>query len=453
MSHTIHCDRALLENGWDRDVLVTVDDSGLIVGVTRAPAESADEQLSGLVIPGMPNLHSHGFQALMRGLSGRRSPSGDSFWSWREHMYRLAARLDPDQLRATMGLLYAEMLESGYTSCAEFHYLHHAPDGGAYDDPASMSHAVIDAAQAAGIGLTHLPVLYTRSGFGAAEVNPGQIRFRHTVDSFMDLLQAVRARAVESPLVVAGIAPHSLRAVSRVQLDALLPEARGMPVHLHIAEQPLEVAECEANLGARPLTWLLDHCPVGPDWCLVHATHITSAEAQRASVTLAVAGLCPTTEADLGDGIFSADAWIPQGGRFGVGSDSNLRVSPREELRLLEFTQRLASGGRNLLADAERSCGRFLYERAATGGAQALGQPVGRIAVGCRADLVELDRAHPLLQRLDGDACLDTYIFGGDRDMIRSVRVAGRLRVEGGRHLERDELAPAGQRVMAELRG
>lgn len=422
------------------------------IGVDHDVVAESGVVLEGVVLPGMPNLHSHGFQYAMRGLTGRRSRQGDSFWSWRERMYTLAARVEPEPLQALMAALYGRMLEQGYTSCAEFHYLHHGPDGRPYAEPAAMSRAVMAGAAAAGMALTHLPVLYTRSGFGAYDVLPEQRRFAHSVDAYLGLVEACQAMARETPLCRVGVAPHSLRAVSSGQLADLLRATPGLTVHIHVAEQPLEVADCEAHLGARPLDWLVDHCDVDARWCLVHATHTTPDEARRAAQTGAVAGLCPTTEADLGDGLFDAAAWCGHGGRFGIGSDSNLRLSVREELRWLEFAQRLSTGQRNVLASADRSCGRTLYESAAAGGAQALGQPVGCLEPGRRADLVELDVDHPLLRGLSGDDWIDSYLFGGSREMIRSVWVAGECRVEAGRHRQRDRLLPPGDRAVEALR-
>ncbi len=309
------------------------------------------------------------------------------------------------------------------------------------------------AARTCGIALTLLPVLYCRSGFGATTVGPGQSRFANTLDAFLGLLERCDTAAREQPLLTIGVAPHSLRAVDAAALSGLLSAAgAGRPVHMHVAEQQREVDECLAHSGARPVEWLLENHPLDSRWCLVHATHTLPGERSRAAAAEATVGLCPTTEADLGDGIFEAEHWANAGGCFGIGSDSNLRISVREELRLLEFTQRLRSGRRNVMADGGRSCGRFLYETAAFGGGRALGQPVGRMEAGRRADLVELDAETPGLAGLSGDALLDSYIFAGDERMISSVWVAGKPLILAGRHEHEARIEADFARVMRKLR-
>jgi formimidoylglutamate deiminase len=439
---SIWCRRALLASGWRENVLLRIDDQGTIRSITEGPAGDGGMHLAGPVVPGMPNLHSHGFQRLMAGLTGARDQGTDSFWGWREAMYAIANRLTPRQLGDCTAWLYSEMLCAGYTACAEFHYLHHQPGGQAYGQRAEMSLRVLAAADEVGIGLTLLPVLYQTAGFGKQQAEAQQARFLNSLDEYFDLLDDCRQAVVQNPLHWLGVAPHSLRAVPAESLARLisgLPDA-AMPVHIHIAEQPAEVEDSLQALGARPVQWLLDHAPVDGRWCLVHATHMDAEERRRAAASGAVAGLCPTTEADLGDGYFETGAWLQAGGRFGVGSDSNLRVSVSEELRLLEFSARLRSGQRNVLRSGDRQCGRFLYEHTALAGARALGQPVGQLAPGLRADLVELDAAHPMLAgRLDDDV-LESLVFAGGRDMVRTVLVAGRVVVEEGRHLQSDRL-------------
>jgi formimidoylglutamate deiminase len=345
------------------------------------------------------------------------------------------------------------MLENGYTSCAEFHYLHHQPNGKSYDDPAEMSAQIMAAAELSGIALTLLPVLYCRSGFQSTEVTERQQRFRNTVDEYLALWgrcnELVRGHALQR----IGIAPHSLRAVAPQQLSALLGACKGpeQPIHIHIAEQIREVEECLAVLGARPVQWLLQEHAPDQNWCLVHATHIDAAETAGLLRSGAAIGLCPSTEADLGDGYFGIENWFRQGGSLGIGSDSNLRLSPGEELRMLEFQARLQSGRRNVLAEQGWSASRSLYQRALAGGAQALAQKTGRIAVGYRADLVELDPQHFLLQGRHGDALLDSWILAGDQSMIRSVWVGGQLRVAEGRHHARESLQAAFRKAMQEL--
>lgn len=452
MAETLHLARVLLPGGWREDARLQLDATGYITAIDDGPEQPGDVRITGPVLPGMPNLHSHGFQRAIAGLTGQSTGGEDSFWTWREAMYRLAARITPQSLEALMAGVFVDMLRAGYTSCGEFHYLHHGPDGRPYDDPAELSARVFAGARAAGIGLTHLPVLYCRSGFGADAVAPHQRRFANDPDAYARLLERCRELASGCALHAVGVAPHSLRAVNANELDAAVMLAGDDPVHIHIAEQPREVEECHAHHDTTPLAWLLAQAPVGRNWCLVHATHVTPTERAAAAKTGAVAGLCPTTEADLGDGTFDAVGWVAEGGAFGIGSDSNLRICPAEELRALEFSQRLASGQRNVLAGEAQSCGRFLYERAVRGGARALGQPVGRIEVGRRADLVELDRDHPLLAGLHGDALLDAWLFAGGRDMLASVWVAGERLIERGHHREQASVDAAFQAALRQLR-
>jgi formimidoylglutamate deiminase len=451
---SVHCPLVLLEQGWQTQVRLQLDAGGFITQLVHGPAQEGDQRLSGPVIPGMPNLHSHGFQRLIAGLTGRRAGGRDSFWTWREAMYRMAMRIDPDQLERCMAGVYLEMLRSGYTSCAEFHYLHHAPDGSPYANPAEMSERVLAAAVRSGVALTHLPVLYSRAGFAADTTLPEQRRFRNELEAFLGIVAKCEQVAATEPLASVGIAPHSLRAV-RTQhwQDLLIAAGPDRPVHIHIAEQPREVEECRAVLGQAPVQWLLDHVPVDHNWCLVHATHMDEAERLAAAGCGAVAGLCPTTEADLGDGIFDADAWLAAGGSFGIGSDSNLRISPAEELRALEFSQRLVTGQRNVMAQGGNSCGRSLYAGAARGGAQALGQPVGSLQVGRRADLLELDPQHPMLNSLGDDDLLDSWLFAGDQTMLRSVWVAGKKVIDRGCHAHQQDIEAGFHRVLGELRG
>ncbi|MGD2129335.1 MAG: formimidoylglutamate deiminase [Lysobacterales bacterium] len=450
---TIHCRCLLTPQGWLDDAILKLDAEGMVMSVEVGEASAAAHRLRGLVIPGMPNLHSHAFQRLMAGLAGSRGGAEDSFWTWREEMYRLANRITPPQNQAVAAWLQVEMLAAGYTSCAEFHYLHNAPGGGRYEDLAEMSGRIMAAAEQSGIALTLMPVLYCRSGFGAADVGSGQARFRLAPQSFLELLDLCRQRWERHSLRRVGVAPHSLRAVSPEDLNEVLPvaAAAGLPVHIHAAEQPAEVEQCLAHLGARPVDWLLAQQEVGPRWCLVHATHMAPTEAGAAAASGAVAGLCPTTEADLGDGFFETHAWLKARGRFGIGSDSNLRLSVCEELRLLENEARLRSGRRNVLARPGQTCGRSLYEAAAAGGAQALGQPVGALQPGRRADLVELDTEHPLMDGRGPDDALNTWVFAGGSAMIRSVWVAGRRVLEQGHHEQEEPLRDAFRRAVREL--
>ncbi len=346
---------ALLPAGWAADVLIEADAAGAIAAVTPGAAPSAGaaaRRLRGAVIPGVPNLHSHAFQRAMAGRAERRSPEGrDSFWTWRETMYRFAGLLAPEDAEAVAAQLYAELLERGFTGVCEFHYLHHQPDGTPYADPAEMAKRHLAAARATGIGITLLPVLYRHGGIFGKPPAPGQRRFLNDLDGYARIVEALRAAVAGDPQAAAGLAPHSLRAVTPEMLAALA----GMdgPIHIHAAEQEREVEECLAATGARPVRWLLDHAPIDARWCLIHATHMDPAETRDLAATGAVAGLCPTTEANVGDGVFPLRAWRAAGGRFGVGTDSQVGVSARDELRQLETSQRLALRERTVAADPQ----------------------------------------------------------------------------------------------------
>jgi len=431
-SPRFHAEHALLPGGWTRDVRIECA-QGRITSITANAACTEDAQRLGVVVPGLGNLHSHAFQRAMAGLTETGGASGDSFWSWRALMYRFLERLQPDDIEAIAQLAYMEMLEAGFTRVGEFHYLHHAPDGRAYADPAELAVRIIAAADTTGIGLTLLPVFYAHSDFGGAPPLPQQRRFVHDVDGFQRLLERCHVLVKDSTDTVLGLAPHSLRAVTADELQMLVKGADG-PIHLHIAEQVREVEACHVWSGQRPVAWLLDHAPVDARWCLVHATHVDGGEIRRMAASSAVVGLCPITEANLGDGVFPMRAFVDAGGCFGVGSDSNVLIDAAEELRLLEYTQRLLHRGRNVLAPDGISTGGWLYRQAQTGAAQALGVASG-LAVGAPADLVELDPSHPSLHARGGDALLDSWLFAaGGRRAVRSVWRGGRRLVHDGRH-------------------
>ncbi len=439
-SETIWFDSALLATGWARQVRVSVQGGQIAAIETQAPRASG-ESAYGPALPGLPNLHSHAFQRGMAGLAEVRGPSADSFWTWREVMYRFLERLGPDEVEAVAALAYAEMLESGFTRVGEFHYLHHDQDGRAYANPAEMASRIAAAAETTGLGLTLLPVFYAHSGFGGGDPTPAQARFINNIDGFANLLEASRKALVRLPGAVVGLAPHSLRAATPAELEALVGLAGDAPIHIHIAEQTKEVLDCEAWSGQRPVDWLLDHAPVDPRWCLVHATHVTPEETVRMAASGAVVGLCPITEANLGDGLFPALDYVGAGGRFGVGSDSNVLIDAAEELRLLEYGQRLARRTRNVMAtQAGRSTGGDLYRAALAGGAQALGADGVGLRVGAPADIVSLDAGHPALIGREGDAILDSFVFAARRDVIDGVWRAGRKVVSNGRHHRRDEV-------------
>ncbi len=447
-------EQALLPQGWRRGVRIGIAGARIVEVAEDVPAQPGDRHLA-IAVPGLGNLHSHAFQRGMAGLtetlSDRQGGAGaDSFWSWRELMYRFLERLDPDSFQAIAEQAYVEMLEAGFTRVGEFHYLHRAPDGGAYADPAEMAARVAAAAQASGIGLTLLPVFYAHADFGGAPPNPSQRRLLHDLDGFAALLEA-SARALR-PLgdAVLGLAPHSLRAVTGEELAALLPLTDG-PVHIHVAEQLREVEACLAWSGQRPVAWLYAHAPVDARWCLVHATHVVPAELQAIAASGAVVGLCPITEANLGDGLFPMQAFARAGGRFGVGSDSNVLIDAAEELRLLEYGQRLGLRGRNVLAGGSGlSSGRWLFESAQAGAAQALGVP-GGLQVGAPADVVELDPRHPALAAREGDAWLDSWVFAARQGAVRSVWRDGRELVSGGRHHRREAIAGRFAQALARI--
>lgn len=443
----LHAKRALLADGWAQDVQITIDDQGFIAHIEKnqaTPGHNA-ESLQGVLLPGMANCHSHAFQRAMVGMAEVRSSQGDDFWGWRDTMYRFLAAIGPEELQAIAAQLYVEMLKAGFTGVAEFHYLHHAPDGACYDDPAEMSHAIIRGADDAGIQLTLLPVLYQFSDFGGVAAGPQQQRFLHDGEGFQRLLEQLAASHPNSQQLNHGMALHSLRAVDEpllhrgvAILKALHPNG---PIHIHIAEQEKEVAAALAHTGQRPVDWLLDHCEVDAQWCLVHATHLNKQESERLAASKAVAGLCLTTEANLGDGLFPAVDFLQCGGRFALGSDSHISVSPVEELRLLEYGQRLSHKRRTLLASDEHpSVGAHLYTQALRGGAQALGIKTGTIAEGMRADFLVLDDNDPTLYGKHNDPLLDSWIFASQRPNVKDVMVAGRWQIRDGRHIQEEKI-------------
>ena len=431
---------ALLPTGWARNVLLAWDAQGRLTAVMPASAAPAGvPQADGPVIPGLPNLHSHAFQRAFAGLTEFRSAQADSFWSWRTQMYRFAARITPDQLEAIATWLYIEMLEAGYTSVCEFHYVHHDLDGRPYADDATLSQCLLRAARTAGIGLTLLPVLYQTAGFGEAPPTEGQRRFIRRTDNLLRLLDRLKPLC-DAQGARLGLAPHSLRAVPPQALREALAGLHALdataPVHIHIAEQTAEVDACLAWSGQRPVEWLLDHAPVDARWCLVHATHLSPQECVRAAASGAVAGICPSTEANLGDGIFDMPAWQSAGGRWGLGSDSHATVSAAEELMLLEYSQRLQTRQRNVLATAgQPDTATAMLLAAVAGGAQAAGRPVAGLAVGQQADFVMLDARHLALDGLNGPDALSAHVFASHRtSAVQAVWVGGEQRISAGRH-------------------
>jgi formimidoylglutamate deiminase len=440
----------LLPEGWASHVRITAV-NGVIDRVTAGVEPADTDERVEVGIPGVPNLHSHAFQRGIAGLTERRGARGDSFWTWRELMYQFVDRINPDEMEAIASLAYAEMLESGFTQVGEFHYLHHACGGVPFADPGEMAGRLAAAAANTGIGLTLLPTLYAHSGFGGAEAGSRQQRFINTRDQFGAIVEACRKIVKTLPGGIVGIAPHSLRAVTPEELTWLIDLSDGSVIHIHIAEQTQEVTDCVAWSGRRPVEWLLEHVTVDPHWCLVHATHLSDMEIEAVAACGAVVGLCPITEANLGDGIFPADAFLSKGGRIGVGSDSNVLIDAAEEFRVLEYSQRLAHRARNVLASgAGQSTGRTLYERSLAGGAHVLGSAPGFVA-GASLDVVSLKTREPELAQRRQDEMLDSWIFCGGRKLIDGVWRAGEKVVSHGRHRNRDAIVARYRRALETL--
>ena len=451
---------ALLPTGWAADVSLSWGSDGRYKRVEAGTRPQPDMvHAVGPVLPGLTNLHSHAFQRAFAGLTEYRAEDADSFWSWRTLMYGFAAAISPEQVEAVATFLYGEMLAAGYTSVCEFHYLHHDTGGRPYADTATLAQALLRAAKRSGIHITLLPVLYQAAGFGGTPLGTGQQRFGHTLDSMQRLLQALAPQCAAQGARL-GLAPHSLRAVppqaltaALAMLDDLDPTA---PVHIHIAEQTKEVDDCLAHTGQRPVDWLLDHAPVDRRWCLVHATHMTPDESRRAARSGAVAGLCPSTEANLGDGIFDMAPWREGQGAWGVGSDSHACVNAAQELELLEYSQRWLRRQRNVLADPVRvHVAEAMMQAAVVGGAQAAGRltPTARgpgaaavdqpattgLQVGAPADAVVLDAHDALLGGLGPQDMLSAHVFASHRQSaIAQVWAGGVLRATGGRHLSHE---------------
>ena len=452
---TIRAEHALTSEGWQSDVSVIIDEGGRIISVTTgqpqsgqpqseqpSSEQSSSEQRVGLLLPAMPNLHSHAFQRAMAGMTETRGDDPqDSFWSWRKLMYRFLDRLTPDDVESIAAFGQMEMLESGYTSVGEFHYLHHQADGNPYDNCAEMCERLAAASQQSGIGLTLLPVLYEQGGCDGRALSGGQKRFGNSIDGYGKLFQ----KAGESITALGGnanigIAPHSLRAVSKASIIEAASLVAGRPFHIHVAEQQAEVDELLSVYGARPVQWLLDNHAVDAGWCLIHATQMLAHETSALAQTGAVAGLCPITESNLGDGIFDGRHYQSEQGVWGVGTDSNVRISLGEELRTLEYSQRLRDQRRSVYATSEQSTGRVLYEAALQGGAQALQRQTGSISVGRQADLIALNLQSPNLAGVSNDGWLDAWIFTSDDSLITDVWSCGTHIVSDGRHVHRQQL-------------
>ncbi len=446
----LHAKTALLPEGWASDVRLCIA-NGRIVEVT--PGATAQGAVYGCLLPAPVNLHSHTFQRAMAGMTEGRTAGQDSFWTWRALMYRFLDRLTPEDVQAIAAQAMVEMAEAGFAAVCEFHYLHHPPGGGTYADPAEMSARIVAAAQDTGLGLTHLPVIYEQGGVDGRALAGGQLRFGALPDTYARVLESAGKALTALPDGVLGIAPHSLRAVSRATLQQVAGLLRQGPIHIHIAEQLAEVAEVQTAWGARPVEWAVANLPLDPRWCMIHATQMTPGETAALARSGAVAGLCPITEANLGDGIFDGPGWLAAGGAFGVGSDSNVRISLTEELRLLEYSQRLNGKARAVLADTERSTGRLLWDSVAKGGAQAAGRDSGAIAVGMWADLVALDMDDVSLEGFAGDSLLDAAIFAGRDGLVSDLWSAGRHIVRQGHHIAAEATRARFRTTMQRLRG
>ena len=437
-------EKAYLNNGWQKNVLLTVDESGVIYSVEPETEDVGREKIGGYAIPGIPNSHSHAFQKALAGRTEYRAKHKDNFWGWRSLMYQFADAIDPQDLKHIASFLYLEMLKAGYSSVAEFHYLHHQAGGVPYDDPAEMSLAIAQAAKTAGIGLTHLPVLYMQGGFGNIPLENKQLRFKHDVTSYLRLLERLDRQQV-------GVAFHSLRAVPKDAIAEVMDAIDAQtPVHIHIAEQVKEVEDCHKFTGQSPVDWLLSHQNVDHRWCLVHATHMTGDEMQALAKSGAVVSICPSTEANLGDGFFPLANYMRNGGRISVGSDSNSLIDPIEELRWLEYGARLTGQQRNIAAsDDDPHTGSALFNAIQKGGAKALGQKTGVIGVGYRADIVVLDNV--LFSQLPEDNILDGLIFSGNRSDIKHVMVAGNWSIKDRHHKNENEILANYQKTMAKI--
>ncbi len=448
----IWAEQALTACGWADNVRIEIGPDGRILGIT--PGTEPEGQRVGTLVPAPANSHSHGFQRALAGLTETRgAQSSDSFWTWRKLMFRFLDALTPEQVEAISALVQMEMLEAGFATNVEFHYLHHQPGGAPYQQLGEMAERVVAATQTSGIGLTLLPVQYQFGGCDQRPLGPGQIRFGNTPERYARILQDSAAALTQLPAdSVLGVAPHSLRALARQELQAAASLLPGGPVHLHLAEQIPEVEEVQAAWGSRPVEWALDNLPLDDRWCLIHITQILPHETKTLAKTGAVAGLCPITEASLGDGIFDGVRWMDAGGKISIGSDSNILISLSEEMRLLDTTQRLRDHTRAALATSEHSTGRRIFEAICAGGAQAAGRGSGQIATGEWADLLAFDMDHVNLAGLRGNSILDSFAFTGDSRMVADVWSAGRHLVQEGRHIHRETITNAYRKAVAPLR-
>ena len=446
---------ALIPEGWAKNVRVTLDQTGRIGNVESGVEPNPDEQnlRKRILLPAMSNLHSHSFQRAMSGLTEKRLERRDSFWSWRELMYSFLERLTPERMEAISALVFMEMLECGYASVGEFHYVHHQSGGQHYENIAETSCRIISAAQKTGIGLTHLPVFYMQGGLNGKKLAEGQLRFGNELEQYLRILDQTQNSLRNSPKdYLLGMAPHSLRAVSPEFLKEIVEARSSDTVHIHIAEQLKEVEEIQTHFDARPVEWLLNNIAVDSRWCLIHATHMTQEETQNLAKSGAVVGLCPITEANLSDGVFDGTELLLSGGKYGIGSDSNVRISVTEELQLLEYRQRLVRKERVVMTSKTGSVGRALYDDSLTGGAQALARKSGSIVPGNWADLLTLDAEALTLNGCTEDEILDRWIFSGDDSLVREAWSAGRQMVADGQNIRHEEIELKYRSVIQQIR-
>ncbi|MGB0495931.1 MAG: formimidoylglutamate deiminase [Kangiellaceae bacterium] len=450
----LYAENILIGSDWRTDVTLSIE-HGIITAIDAGKLKGATS-LKGSVIPGMINCHSHAFQRAFAGFSEYRGNSQDSFWSWRDIMYRFVEKMTPEDAHIVAKFVYIEMLKAGYTSVGEFHYLHHQSSGEKYEDLAEMSHQVIQAAMSVGLSITHLPVLYSYSGFGEQPPSKQQRRFIHSIEEYLNLVNQLNKNYSKQSNFTLGIAPHSLRAVSEKQLSDVVPFIRNInqnaPIHIHIAEQLKEVENCLSFYKQRPVEWLLNNYAVDQNWCLVHATHLTPDEIELTAKSGAVVGICPLTEANLGDGIFPTSEYSKLGGKFAIGSDSHIGINVAEELRLLEYAQRLTSHQRAVLVDEKcQSVGQYLYAKSSKDGASAISQNVGEIAVGKRADFLVLNEDEPSLFNKTGSFILDASIFACNSLPVKDVYVAGKMVIQNGQHKLQEECKAQYRKVLNKL--
>ncbi len=443
-----HLGRALTPDGWRENVVLSVGADGTIAAMDEGGPSPDANRIRGIVLPGLPNLHSHAFQRGIAGLTEVAGATDDSFWTWRDWMYRFALALDPDDVEAIAALAYAEMLEAGFTTVGEFHYLHHDRDGRPYADPAELGRRCVAAAAETGLAITLLPVFYAHSGFRGLPPGEGQRRFVSDLDLFGRLAGGAAGAAASYARGRFGIAPHSLRAVTQDELRLLVGAFPDCPLHIHVSEQVKEVEDCLAAHGARPIALLADTIDLSERWCLIHATHADAAERALMAKAGAVVGLCPITEANLGDGLFEGVDFRRQAGRIGVGTDSNVAISGVGELSMLEYSQRFLTRRRNALSPRNTSTGRTLFDACLAGGVQALGLGTAGLAVGAPADFVMLDGDHIAFAGRSGDAALDSWVFGPSTGALSAVYVSGRRVVDGGRHVARPAIEARARRVL-----